>query len=370
MEFCKDSRMRRVLAVFAIVVLVLASAACIGVDDYCYSQLSSMEQIAYDAMFDCITTLTQKWNCGSFSQETLKKAYDCLMLDHPELYWSESFTYVTSFVDNTIASRCVEFEYTMTRTQIEKSNNEIEQALFSLVREIGSIEPSYETARLVYCWMVENCTYDVSNMDQSMYSVLVHGSGVCASFSKAFEFVMQCLGIPCTCIRGGLRNSSAILGGTGGPSGIGHEWNLVFIDGVWSHVDVTSGVGVSREGFVDYGFFCRTTDDILKTHTVDNAVPIPACYDSSLEVYNRYGLVLDEYSRQNVFRVLETSASLNMVPEVRFSSYREFLKAKEDLIDGAGIFQIVQNLASRSFESIDYSIDEDDFSIRLYIGLD
>lgn len=44
-----------------------------GVDNYYYNQLSSSEQVAYQAMFDCITTLVPKWNCGSFSQETLKK---------------------------------------------------------------------------------------------------------------------------------------------------------------------------------------------------------------------------------------------------------------------------------------------------------
>lgn len=357
----------------AVVIAVLAAVLClavfaVGVDDYCYSRLSVSEQIAYDAMFDCITTLTPKWNCGSFSQDTLKKAYDCLMLDHPELYWSESFTYVTSFVNNAIAGRSVEFEYTMTRSRIEQTNREIEKALFDIMREIGTVEPSYETVRLVYRWMVENCTYDVTNMDQSMYSVMVGRSGVCASFSKAFEFIMQCLGIPCTCVNGRLRSGSGILGS---GAGIGHEWNLVFIDGVWSHVDVTSAVGSSEDGFVDYGFFCCTTEEISRTHTIDNVVDIPVCNDPSLGVYRRYGLVLDGYDRDAVASAFSTAQSLGMLPEVRFSSYRAFLDAKEDLIDRAGLFQVVEALGYRSLGSIDYSIDEGDLSIRLHnaIGL-
>lgn len=360
--------MRRLAAVFLLVVLVAFPVVAGAVDDYCYSQLNLSEQIAYDAMFDCITTLTSRWNCGSFSQDTLKKAYDCLMMDHPELFWSESFTYVTSYVNNSIAGRCVEFEYTMTRAQIEKANKEIEQALLGIVREIGTVEPSYETARLVYAWMVENCTYDVSNMDQSLYSVLVNRSGVCASFAKAYEFIMQCLGIPCTCVNGHLSSGSGILGAS---SNIGHEWNVVYLDGSWSHVDVTSALGVSHDGFVDYGFFCSTTNEILVTHTIENVVEIPDCSDSSLGVFERYGLVLGAYDIDAVTDGFARSASLGMLPEVRFSSYRTFIDAKYDLIDNARLLGVVEKLTSKSVESVDYSIDEKDLSIRLFsdIGL-
>lgn len=360
--------MRRLAAIVLLAFLATFTAAAVSVDDYCYSQLNLSEQIAYDAMFDCITTLTSRWNCGSFSQDTLKKAYDCLMMDHPELFWSESFTYVTSYVNNSIAGRCVEFEYTMTRAQIEKTNKEIEQALLGIVREIGTVEPSYETARLVYAWMVENCTYDVSNMDQSLYSVLVNRSGVCASFAKAYEFIMQCLGIPCTCVNGRLASGSGILGVS---SNIGHEWNLVYLDGSWSHVDVTSALGVSQDGFVDYGFFCSTTDEILVTHTIENVVEIPDCSDSSLGVFERYGLVLEAYDIDAVTDGFARSASLGMLPEVRFSSYRAFIDAKYDLIDNARLLGVVEKLTSKSVESVDYSIDEKDLSIRLFgdIGL-
>jgi len=362
-------------AVTLCLVLVLIVTACFatqgsqstqGVDDYCYSQLSASEKIVYDAMFDCITTLSPKWNCGSFSQETLKKAYNCLILDHPELFWTQSFTYVTSYVNNSIAGRYVEFEYTMTRSEIEKANKEIEEALFALVREIGTIEPSYETVRKVYAWMVENCTYDVSNMDQSLYSVMVEKSGVCASFSKAFEFIMQCLGIPCTCVNGRLKNGSNLLGSS---SSIGHEWNVVQIDGTWSHVDITSAISLSNSSScrrIDYSFLCCTTEQMLNTHIIDNVVALPACDDDSFNVFKFYNLVMDDYDRDKTIKAFESSVSLGMVPEVRFSSYRTFLKAKEDLIDNAGLITVAEVLTSLVCESVEYTIDESNFSIRIF----
>ena len=114
--------MRKTLVLLSILLISLSNVFCSSnssnitttseaVDAYYYSQLSSSEQVAYQAMFDCVTTLVTKWNCGSFSQETLKKSYDCLLLDHPELFWTNSFTYVTSYVNNSISGHYVEFEY-------------------------------------------------------------------------------------------------------------------------------------------------------------------------------------------------------------------------------------------------------------------
>lgn len=350
-------------------VLFISISICYAnqdVDNYCYSKLSLREQLAYEAMFECITTLTSRWNCGSFSQETLKKAYDCLLLDHPELFWSDSFTYVTSYVNNSISTRYVEFEYTMTLSQIEKTNKEIENALFSLVKEIGTAEQSYETVRKVYAWLVKNCSYDKTNMDQTLYSVMVQKSGVCASFSKAFEFIMQCLGIPCTCINGKLKTGSNLLASS---SNLGHEWNLVFINGSWAHVDITSAISLSEDG-VDYSFFCCTTDEILKTHIIDNVVEIPVCDDTSLDVFTYYNLYVNEYSKSNVLEAFYNSISLGMAPQVRFSSYRTFLEAKEDLINNAGLFEVVESLTSTKHESLNYYLDETTLCIELSnIGL-
>ena len=335
-----------------------------GVDDYYYSQLSSSEQIAYQAMFDCITTLVSKWNCGSFSQDTLKKAYDCLILDHPELFWSNSFTYVTSYVNNVISGHSVEFEYTMTRDQIEKANEEIAQAVVEIFQEIGTIEPSYETVRKVYVWMVENCQYDKTNMDQSLYSVLVKRSGVCASFSKTFEFLLQCLGIPCVAVNGKLKQGSGLLG----SSNLGHEWNLVKINGSWTHVDITSAVSLyNSTGSLNYDYFCCTTAFLQNTHSLDNVLEIPACEDESLNVFKYYKLELSEYSLEAVKLAFVQSAALGMMPTVRFTNYRAFHEAKTDLITNAALFEVVSSLTGEEVKTLEYSLDENSLSISVTI---
>ena len=357
--------MRKTLIILALIVLTLFSVfATDGVDDYYYSQLSSSEQIAYQAMFDCITTLVSKWNCGSFSQDTLKKAYDCLILDHPELFWSNSFTYVTSYVNNVISGHYVEFEYTMSRSEIEQTNSEIEQALVDIVQEIGTIEPNYETIRKVYVWMVENCQYDKTNMDQSLYSVLVKRSGVCASFSKAFEFILQCLGIPCVAVNGRLKQGSGLLG----SSNLGHEWNIVKINGSWAHVDITSAVSLyNSTGSMNYDYFCCTTDFLQNTHVIENVVDIPQCNDESLNVFKYYDLELSEYSLEEVKLAFVKTFQLGMTPTVRFPNYRAFYEAKTDLITNQALFEVVSSLTGEEVKTLEYTLDEASLSISVVI---
>lgn len=339
------------------------SSAPIPVDTWCRDQLTGSERIAYDAMLDCLTHLTESWNCGSISQGAIQKAYDCLLMDHPEVFWSEGYTYVTSYVNNVISGHRVEFKYSMDRAQIERANREIYDSLMDTVRAIDRTDASYETVKAVYEHLIRTCTYDELNLDQGMYSIMVNHSGVCASFAKAFEFIMQCLGIPCTVVHGRLTQSSGMLGTT-----LGHAWNVVCIGGRWYHVDVTSGLSVSTSsGAVDYRFLCTTTDEICKTHVIENAVPIPDCNSGDLEFYSRHGLSVDTYSRKNVAKAFRRAEEMGMKPTVRFTGYRAFTQAVDDLFTQSGIFGLIDDYMDRQVSTIEYIIDEQMQTIMLDI---
>jgi len=244
-----------------------------SVDTWCYDCLTDFEQLVYDAVRECLTHLIPSWNCGSIPQETIQKAYDCFLMDHPEVFWSDGYTYVTSYVNNEISGRRVEFKFSMDRAGILRANGEIYDSLLDIVGWAGRTDASMETVKAVYDYMLEFCTYDELNLDQSMYSVMVGHSGVCASFAKSFEFIMQCMGIPCTVVIGRLAQGPGLPG-----AAIGHEWNLVLIDGTWYHVDITSGLSMTKDtGTRDYSFFCISTEEILTTHVIDNPVPLPEC---------------------------------------------------------------------------------------------
>ena len=354
-------------AVTAFLILLVCSFAFsldTEVDTYCYSCLSASEQIAYMAINDCITHLIASWNCGSMEQEAIHRAFESLMMDHPEYYWTDSYTFVTSYVKNTISGHRVEFTYTMDAPQIRRRNDEITNAIYAIADELVVPDGStYSLVKTVFDYLVDNCTYDETNLDQSLYSVMVNKSGVCASFSRAFEFIMQCLGIPCTVVFGHLTQNEGVLGTT-----LGHEWNIVQIDGKWYHVDVTSGLAVDENSELSrYEFLCIPTDQILATHKIENPVPIPDCTDDSLEFFRLNGLMVDTYSRQEVARAMLKAMEMGYMPVARFSNYRAFSEAIDDLITHQGIFKAIHDTTGYDVPSINYQIDEQNLQLRLIL---
>ena len=284
------------------------------------------------------------------------------MMDRPELYWTDGYQYVTSYTNNTISGHRVEFIFNKTREEIASINAEIIDSLIDMFGDINRLDPSYETVKAVYDYMVRNCSYDETNLDQNMYSVMVLHSGVCASFAESFEFIMQILGIPCTVVYGRLTRSSGILGTT-----LGHEWNILELDGKWYHVDVTSAVCISKENEIDYRVRCATTEDILRTHIIENPVPIPDCSSTDYEFFRYHDLLVDTYSRSELARVMLSAMDMGLGPVARFSNYRAFCDAIDDLFTREGIFEAISETTGLSVDSVGYRLDEDRLILRLDI---
>ena len=183
------------------------------------------------------------------------------------------------------------------------------------------------------------------------------------SFSKAFEFIMQCLEIPCTVVYGRLTQQEGVLSTT-----LGHEWNCVCIDGNWYHVDVTSALAVDGEDRLSrYRFLCVTTDEILKTHQIENPVPVPPCTDGSLEFFSMNGLKVDSYSRAAVEDAMLHAMSMGYGPVARFSNYMAFSQAIDDLFTHQGIFQAIKDATGLDVTSVDYRIDEQRMLIKIVV---
>ena len=74
---------------------------------------------------------------------------------------------------------------------------------------------------------------------------------------------------------------------TGDVNGEGHAWNIVFLDGDWYYIDPTWGdASYQREEgeetpalteTVNYDYFCVTTQEIERTHSMDDNQLLPVC---------------------------------------------------------------------------------------------
>jgi hypothetical protein len=106
----------------------------------------------------------------------------------------------------------------------------------------------YARAKWFHDYLTTNASYDYTFTYYSAHGVLLAGTGVCDSFSQAYQMLLNAVGI---------ANKRVV----GKGNGEGHSWNLVNIDGGWYHVDVTWDV---RGG---HTYFMKSDDFMSRDHT-------------------------------------------------------------------------------------------------------
>lgn len=231
----------------------------------------------YLAIKDCNSCLKLT---ESYSAEEVKAAIRSVMRNHPDLFW---FAHQYSYDIN---NSTISFKYIFSTDKI----SEIKEAIKDVVYNDFGLEyvktlTQLEQVVYVYKWLVTYCNYNINSAyNQSIYSVFVCRNSVCTGYAKSAQYLFDLLGIASRLVFGKLHNDN--------EEGR-HCWNLVLINNQWYHFDacfgdivlndvaLKSGVGeLLNIGGINYNFLCTSTDDILKTRSIEDAENLPMCKTS------------------------------------------------------------------------------------------
>ncbi|MCM1126955.1 MAG: hypothetical protein NC429_10835 [Lachnospiraceae bacterium] len=193
----------------------------------------------------------------------LKNVFAAVYNDHPELFWMET-AYACKCRSN---GQCVEIDLRFNRTAQDLDNA---KALFAdngnqiLALAQGAVS-GYEKEKLVHDALLDRVSYNLrAEMNQSAYSALVNGQTVCAGYARAFQYLLQQLGIPCYYCTG--------------YAGENHAWNIVELSDGYYNVDATW----DDTGEGSYDYFNKTDADYADTHVrKELAVYLPPCNGQS-----------------------------------------------------------------------------------------
>lgn len=199
----------------------------------------------------------------AISVSQLKTVFEAVYNDHPELFWLDT-GYSCKYIRS---GRCAEItlKYNSTVNNLEEAKAAFEGAAVSIVGQAQGQGGSYEKEKYVHDALVQMAEYDLSApMNQSAYSALVGGKSVCAGYARAFQYMMQLLGIPCYYCTG--------------YAGEDHAWDIVKLDDKYYNVDVTWG----DTEVPTYNYFNKSDRELAATHMRTGlSVYLPACADSA-----------------------------------------------------------------------------------------
>ncbi len=203
--------------------------------------------------------------------ERVKTVFEAVCNDHPELFWLET-EYSCKYSKT---GSCIEISlcYNDTLEDLEKAKQEFDQQAQLILEGASKQTSDYEKEVFVHDALVKRVEYNSkADMSQSAYSALVNGESVCAGYARAFQYLMQKLGIPCYYCTG--------------YSGQDHAWNLIKLKDSYYNLDVTWDD--TKPATSDY--FNKSDIELSKTHVRKSlSVNLPACNGGVLNHNGDYG---------------------------------------------------------------------------------
>ncbi len=200
---------------------------------------------------------------GAF-YDSFKYQYTDLFFLAPGCSYYQNGTYVTSII------------FTLDDTPLSVKNRMIEfnSKAEKIVAEAELLETDLEKALYVHDVLANNNRYsadvlnNVENYDtvvHNAYSAIVNGETVCQGYSYAYKYLLNRLGIMAEIVTSDTMS---------------HAWNIVSIDALWYHVDITwDDPAWDMIGRVNHDFF-------LNSHETAAAKYIESGISSAAAVWN------------------------------------------------------------------------------------
>ena len=188
----------------------------------------------------------------------IKNAVMAVYNDHPELFWLNTI-FTCKYDKNRICAELA-LDFNMTKEELAEASPEFYNVTNNILKEVENFG-TYERERRLHDLLIRRIDYDKSaDMNQSAYSALVEGKSVCAGYSRAYQYLMQRLGIPCYYCTG--------------YAGQDHAWNIVALDDGYYNVDLTWD---DTPGY-EYDYFNKTDEDYANTHIRQElSINLPQC---------------------------------------------------------------------------------------------
>lgn len=311
---------------------------------YVYQTLPKETQYVYDEVYDAILHHKESVNVSTLELDVLDQAYQSVMADYGELFWVSGYTHTQYTLEDAVVG--VEFApmYTKTEEETKALWTDVNAKVEEILSGIEMTASDYEKARYVYDYLASNIAYEAdSEENQNILSVFLNGATVCQGYACATQYLLGKLGI-----------ESAIISGT--ADGGQHAWNLVRLDGDYYYIDTTWGnASYGWEGdetaekahAVNYSYFAVTTEELLRTHTPDDAIRLPECTATADNYFVRENLYFDTWDEDAVGAVFSDAYEQGKEDvSIKFGSEELYSQAFEWFITGQHILDYCRELTS------------------------
>ncbi|MDF2837325.1 MAG: transglutaminase domain protein [Paenibacillus sp.] len=178
--------------------------------------------------------------------------------DDYSAYILESYLYTIRSWGNksTIA---VEAKFRETEEQTSIVDRKVDETLAEIVTPDMS---DHEKVKAIHDWVVTHVEYDQSLSYYTAYEAVTLGKAVCQGYSLLGYRMLEKAGLDVLIAEGSVNTGE-------------HAWNMVKLDGVWYHLDMTwdDPVGADADAPIRYAYYLQTDEELRRDHKWTRVYP-------------------------------------------------------------------------------------------------
>lgn len=157
---------------------------------------------------------------------------------------------IFKFDDNIIN---IEIKHAYTKEEIKELNDKVDNVIKENIQNNMSTK---DKIKAIHDYIINNTEYDTKKSDNikdttyksnTAYGVLIQGYGICSGYSDAMKIFLDKLNI----VNYKVSNDQ-------------HIWNVVLLDGVWYHLDLTWDDPVSDKNITRDNYFLITSKTLAQ----------------------------------------------------------------------------------------------------------
>lgn len=230
--------------------------------------------------------------------DELKTVIDVYTRDYTGHFWfnkSWSYSYYLNDKSIKIVTKIHMYCYAG-REETALAKQKYDSAADKLIAGITPDIPEFERELILHDRLADHIAYEDGDRVHDAYGALINGKAVCEGYTKAFQYLLQKVGI-----------QSFMATGTG--NGDLHAWNIVRIDGKYYNVDLTWD---DQKSDIIYTYFNITDEEIKSlSHILDKESEdfAPVCTSTDANYFAVYGGKTNAFSADEIGEIIKRNGT-------------------------------------------------------------